>query len=496
MTLRHPNAVWWPIIVLVLLVVLRQDATAQADTAWSDLYVSDLRGIRALIAANHPGMVDAENPAFARTLKLAYEEALDAAPSVTDYAAYRLGLTRFVNRFQDAHLQLSLSRSLGDVREAGVYPVYRDGAFVVGEVDGRYGARATELSGATLLECDGRSADEILHRGILSWRGRPSVAADWYLLAPYLLVDYGPPTPAAPSACEFDVDGRIVTLPLSWTPTPGRDVATRATMLTSFGTRTLTLERLEDGNVVWVNVPTFAVRDSASIATMHALIDSLQSEMTSNRRWRLLVFDLRGNAGGSSVWGDRMAAAVFGDAWIERAREWLFDGVYTEWRVSRDNVEALRGIVRQQEQRHGPESENARYFRAFADSMAAALDRGDALIGTEEPRQGVPRPAPVAVPGKIVVLTSASCYSACLDFLDRMLLHPAVTQLGQPTGVDTYYMENWGDALPSGLAQLSYPMKVYRNRRRAANHGYTPDIPSDQLDDVAAVQSWVLGLDW
>jgi hypothetical protein len=471
-------------------------ARAQADTSWSDLYVSDLAGVRSLIAANHPGTVDAANPAFARTLEAAYAEAMDAAPSITDYAAYGLGLTRFVNRFQDAHLQLSLSRSLGDVREAGIYPVYRNGAFVVPDVDGRYGAEAAGLRGATLLECDGRSVDELFRQGVLSWRGRSSVAADWYLLAPYVLVDYGPPTPAAPSICHFAVEGRTVTLPLVWTPAAGTAVAAQAEKLTSFGPRALSLERLEDGAVVWVTVPTFGVRDSVSIAAMHTLIDSLRSEMTSNRRWRLLVFDLRGNAGGSSVWGDQMAAAVFGETWTERAREWLFDGVYTEWRVSRDNVAALRGIVRQQEQRHGADSENARYFRAFADSMAAALERADALIGTVDSRQGLTRPAPAAVPGKIVLLTSASCYSACLDFLDRMLLHPAVVQVGQPTGVDTYYMENWGSALPSGLAKLSYPMKVYRNRRRAANHAYEPQVSNDHLTDTPTIRSWVLGLGW
>ncbi|NIM49185.1 MAG: hypothetical protein GTO22_07995 [Gemmatimonadales bacterium] len=493
-TPRWRGAGRWPIVVWLLLVASRQIATAQADTSWSDVYVSDLAGVHSLISANHPGPVDAENPAFARTLETAYEEALGAAASITSYSAYRLALTRFVNRFQDAHLQLSFSRPLDDVREAGIYPVYRDGAFVVSEVDRRYGAQAAEFRGATLLECDGRSADEIFRQGVLSWRGRPSVDADWYLLAPYLLVDYGPPTPAAPSTCQFAINGRILTLPLSWTSKPGRAVAERVRELTSFGPRTLSLERLEEGTVVWVNVPTFAVYDSASIAAMHALIDSLQTEMTRNRRWDLLVFDLRGNSGGSSVWGDQMAKAVFGEAWIERASEWLFDGVYTEWRVSRDNIAALRGIVRQQEQRHGPDSENARYFRAFTDSMVAAFDRGDALIRSEGSRQGVARPPHVDVPGRILLLTSASCYSACLGFLDRMLLHTAVVQVGQPTGVDTYYMENWGYGLPSGLVRLSYPMKVYRNRRRAANQAYTPQVLNEQLDDTAAVRSWVLNL--
>src|SRR5215207_4380191 len=40
--------------------------------------------------------------------------------------------------------------------------------------------------------------------------------------------------------------------------------------------------------------------------------------------------------------------------------------------------------------------------------------------------------------------------------------HPAVVQVGQTTGVDTVYMETWTEGLPSGLAEVSHAMKVFR----------------------------------
>jgi hypothetical protein len=215
--------------------------------------------------------------------------------------------------------------------------------------------------------------------------------------------------------------------------------------------------------------------------------------MRRNRAWRVLVFDLRGNDGGSSVWGDEMAGAVFGEEWVRRARAWLSDGVYTEWRVSPDNVRALRGQVEQSEQRHGAGSQAAASARAFADAMAAALARGDTLYATSRPaRRGVRTPDPVKVPGRIVVVAGASCFSACLDFLDVMRMHPAVVQAGQPTGVDTDYMENWGWPLPSGLSRIGYPMKVYRNRRRANNTGYAPHVLREELQDADALRRWIL----
>jgi hypothetical protein len=56
-------------------------------------------------------------------------------------------------------------------------------------------------------------------------------------------------------------------------------------------------------------------------------------------------------------------------------------------------VRALRGQVAQQEERHGKESPAAVGARAFVDSMAAALARGDTLYAAQRPaRSGVPRP--------------------------------------------------------------------------------------------------------
>jgi hypothetical protein len=97
------------------------------------------------------------------------------------------------------------------------------------------------------------------------------------------------------------------------------------------------------------------------------------------------------------------------------------------------------------------------------------------------------------VRSSIVVLTSASCFSACLDFLDLMLLHPAVVHAGQTTGVDTHYMENWGMQLASGLASIGYPMKVYRNRRRGHNAAYVPKAPYEHdIRDTRTLEAWIV----
>lgn len=362
---------------------LSAETIQEAD--WSRILLNDLEAARQLIAENHPGPVDDENPEFRRALVSAYEEAKSAAPQVKSGSDYARAIRRFAGSFKDGHLVINVSQSL---------------------------ETAPEEPGAAQVQA----------------------------------------MPARP----------------------------------------LRLSKLPDGTI-WVDVPTFVVDAKDDVAAMRAMIDGLAAEMKQNRDWKLLVFDLRGNRGGASQWGDELAAAVFGTEWAEAARAWLLSGVHIEWRVSKDNIESLDGIVIQQERRHGKDHPGAAQTRAFADSMRAALAGGQALL--RDPRfqtAEAPRPPATPVPGRVVAVTSASCFSSCLDFLDVLRLHPAVVQVGQTTGVDTTYMESWGQGLPSGLAQISYPMKVYRNRKRKHNEAYTPKVAYEgALADTDALRTWI-----
>jgi Peptidase family S41 len=465
---------------------------AQGETDWSRIYLEDLEVARRVITEDHPGPVDSKNPEFRRALESAYEEAKSAAPQVKSFTSYAIALTRFGNRFQDAHLAVMLKpRPLEGVRAAGIFPVWRGDAFVIEEVDARYGERAAALEGATIVSCDGAPAARLFTDRVLSWRGRPSIKADWFLWAPLLLVDYGPPTPKAPAQCSLRAGSRTETVALQWKETTPEEVRAAQERLMEMPARPLRVSKLADGTI-WVDIPTFQVNEEGEISAMRGMIDSLAAELKENHDWKLLVFDLRGNRGGSEVWGDEIAAALFGKDWLEAARKWLDDGRYTEWRISKDNIESIQGIAEQQEKRHGKDNPSVAATRKFAESMRAALAEGRSLIGEDSPAQGVPRPPAAAVPGKIVVVTSASCYSACLDFMDRMRLHPAVVHVGQPTGVDTVYMESWGQGLPSGLGSVSYPMKVVRNRKRGNNEAYTPKVEyTGRLADTEALRKWI-----
>src|SRR5687768_7538741 len=108
------------IVATILVFALPSLGSSQQDTAWHKLYLRDLDSLRAAIAANHPGALDEQNPEFARTLERAYREARALAPKLKDFSAFRIGLTRFINAFEDEHLQIGFARQLDTLREAGI----------------------------------------------------------------------------------------------------------------------------------------------------------------------------------------------------------------------------------------------------------------------------------------------------------------------------------------------------------------------------------------
>ena len=464
--------------------------TSDANINWKAVYSRDLDAVHRTIVDHHPGVVDAENRSFAATLASALGEARGAEAHVAGYSSYRLALTRFTNRFQDAHLNVSFTRPFETIREAGIYPSYHQGELRVGEVDSRYGDAARQWSEGVLRSCDGRPIRQVFSEGVLSWYGRPSVEADWYLRAPLLFVDYGRPAPPAVATCVVEVKGKMFDVKLRWQPGSSRDVTERLNRLTTSPAGSLGVERLPADAGVWVTLPTFAVNDEASIAAMKRTIADFQQQ----RDWALAVVDLRGNSGGSSVWGDEFAAAAFGSAWVRSAKAWLWDGVYVDWRATEGNVRNIEELLPRIEKRHGPDSGQAKGHRQVIDNLRSAVARGDLYFSQQRrARSGTPKPRPSPLPGRLVVITDPRCFSACLDFMDLLRLHPGVIHVGLTTGVDTNYMENWSGRLPSGFASVNYPMKVYRNRRRGTNVAYAPHVTSAaRLADTAAVRQWIL----
>ena len=135
-----------------------------------------------------------------------------------------------------------------------------------------------------------------------------------------------------------------------------------------------------------------------------------------------------------------------------------------------------------------------KYFRRIAAALQKEKDAGNTFYRiTNKAQTKEQKPEPPKA--RIFLLTNYTCFSACLDFADIVRSIPGATHIGSPTRADAIYIDNWMVSLPSGLARLSYSMKVYRGRIRGHNEPYIPHIAYDGGDwSTPALQLWVSSL--
>lgn len=108
------------------------------------------------------------------------------------------------------------------------------------------------------------------------------------------------------------------------------------------------------------------------------------------------------------------------------------------------------------------------FIEADKTDLAAA-----AKTATEQPQQ-LKTPVYVIVPGQ--------CASACLDAIDIFKLFDNTRLVGTESSSDSTYMDVRFEPLPSGLAKVVIPNKMYVNRPREKGVYYRPDVAYHQLD--------------
>jgi hypothetical protein len=93
---------------------------------------------------------------------------------------------------------------------------------------------------------------------------------------------------------------------------------------------------------------------------------------------------------------------------------------------------------------------------------------------------------------QVYLLSNGTCGSTCLNFADQVLMIPGMKLIGSATNGDSAYMEVRDEALPSGLARLTFPQKVWRGMGRGNLEAYYPDIVYDGAWDDRSVRAWVM----
>lgn len=475
-----------------------QAPAVAAPSDWGQALREDAQAFHDIIADSHPGPVDAGNPGFNALLEAGLRTARDRAETADGYADWYFALQEYSSSFDDGHLGLTNYQPMGHVWTSQ-WPGFLTGLRATGEGDRQEVVfnrdPAAPPVGAVLTSCDDRPAEAVAEEMAGRAAGRWSLRSRRMSYAATVFIDQTNPWVRRPERCVFNVDGVDRTYDLVWRDLPA---AVRTEGFAAANTPRFTTDiglREWDGGL-WVDLGGFDGNPrGADGVRLTPLQAELEARVDEIRAAPIVVFDLRGNNGGSSAWINAMAETLWGKPWVQARKR---ESTAVDWRASAANIEMLEGYRAQ----FASDPAIAAWLDGAVAGMSAARAAGRPLWTESDEAEAAP-PAPgsaSAAPvnpmrGRVYVFTDYGCASACLDAVDVLKAVGAV-QIGQETSADTVYMEVRDAVLPSGRAEVRVPVKVYRGRARGNNETAKPDyLWTGALSDTDGIEAWIAGLD-
>ncbi|GAB3368996.1 hypothetical protein GCM10027431_15380 [Lysobacter rhizosphaerae] len=467
--------------VLAAAMAFAGQASAQAPVKWSVEARRDIDAIHDTIRDNHPGPVNKADPSFNRWLEEGRKRALAAAATASSSGDYWRALKLYTNGFQDGHL---LVLPMQDVHVS--WPGFLSSSDMAGVTRVTVSQVPQVPKGARVLSCDAQPVDRLLNQWVYPYRANAGIPHSRMAASVRLFVSYSDDQAAQFRQCRIEVDHKVSSIKLDWRPL--RDEDFDPFLDAARGLETPELGVREVDGVWFVSVPTLNLGKG-----MEPLIAALEKKVSTLHAAPYVVLDVRGNGGGNSDWGRQIASALWGEtatSAIDNSFDWT-----TDWRASAQNA----AIEREDGQYNADQGykDQAQYRFSVADGIETALKAKHDYYRSSAPPTSKGLSAGFKSPfaGQVYFLTDDRCASACLDLADIVTRMPGVVHVGMPTSADTIYIDNVPAKLPSGQAQLSYSLKVYRNRVRGNNQWYTPakQWPGGPMTD-AAVAAWVKGM--
>lgn len=488
-------------IAIVLVALPAQNASADPSSAaeWRNAATQDLDAIRSIIVTDTPVGAGAAGPSYDAWLAQGYAQAQARLSQVQDRISYFYTLAAFVNGFHDPHLSLSPNQALPAPRWPGFVASRQRDEIVVSWRDA--GDASAPPLGARVVSCDGQSPDALIERDVYAFTIDPRLPESKRRATPRLFLDVGNPFAPAPQACVFNINGAERTITLAWRPLPNPP----APFNTAFSDAGLGPSALfglthpADGSA-WIGAPTF-LSDTQSGIPLGAMMNDVVTHAAEIRAGRAIVIDIRGNRGGSTDWGQRLAQSIFGASYIAQ-RPLPNPSGAALWRASVGNLQYWQNFHHELILQANPNLRANAQANDVSSGLARAVARHEPVwregSNTQSPASGgltQRRPHGASpIPAHVFVLSNGSCVSACLDFLDVVLQIPGVTLLGAPSSADTLLADVRSSPLPSGQARFSFAQKMMIGRGRAAMEFYAPDIAYDGPWTDEAVRAWVMGI--
>ncbi|QIK95540.1 hypothetical protein G7076_02735 [Sphingomonas sp. HDW15A] len=457
-----------------------------AAEAWRTFAKIDSAAAIELIEKNHPGASpELGDLAFQKRLAVARRNAGERLPKVVDYPSYAALMNGLANDFRDGHIWSNARLSSSQRRWAGIIIARRGGQWVVGAQDAAQGEQP--LEGARLISCDGVPADRFAREKLGEFYAHPDIEADMATRAAQLLIDDGNPFVAKPAKCQFATSSGTVTMDLNWRDIPLRQL--EPIVLRSYRPAEIAMGISDFAGGKWISVPTFG--NAAA-----SLVEKVRESGSTLRAAPMIVLDLRGNSGGNSGYAEEIARILVGEARVSALSSSASgcSGLY--WRVSPDNLTALRNFVEALPEDRKPNwngeltamKRASERGEAFAPALPACAPKAIA-VGPPPPPNNLP---PSAYKGRLILLTDRACFSSCL-IAANLFRRLGALHVGEATDMSTRYMEVREIVLPSGLRTFSTLQKVALG---LGDFGpYEPSVVyPGQLHEDDKVKAWVAAL--
>lgn len=241
--------------------------------------------------------------------------------------------------------------------------------------------------------------------------------------------------------------------------------------------------------IVWITIPNFA-----PTLVEQEQLELLIKQLSELRTKKYIIFDVRGNGGGSTLWATRILESLFTAEYVAQKFVQEYRDCYEDWRASKTNIEYWKDWLAQAEKYFGRDSVEFKEHQNLIINMQKAYDDQQPLYAMKEfqPQQVVPQfEAQNQVHAEIIVIIDRKCFSSCLGFIHELKsIDDSVLLLGERTATNTAYMEIRDEILPSGI-HYRFPTAIGRNSKPFF-HFYIPDIAyPDYVNDQQAAQEWV-----
>lgn len=444
------------------------DATMRADIEAADRWVRDY----------YAAWVDPENSAFRATWRRAVIDARRQAGRVRNTADWQLVLRRLLGVARDGHVQFGLSSYPQTVRWAGVSVALNGDSFTLRSME------HTELDGAKLIACDGAPIQTLAKRRLDRYQVDWTNPSERQYGVSRLFVDRGDTLLRPIHECRIRKNGKTWLWRPVWSERAVADVRRAANTAARLGTGRSSFDvRMTAERGLWISVPSLA--DSAAARRQR---DDIASDARRLSTATHIVFDVRGNSGGSSELGDALLLTTLG--WPELPVASAADAKEM-WRVSPGIVRVLEA-ARVATAADDPES--IAFFDKVLPALRAAAAAGLTIVA--DPREAARPSAPqarAAVPKHppIFVLTDGDCFSSCILFVNRVRALGGL-QVGDPTNRNGQYGEIYFNRmLPSGMGSLVLPLAIERSPDELRG-GRPPDLPwTGDMSDQRGIETFI-----